>query len=188
MGLSSLLIQRWPIRPFSHFVHVTGSKSVQKCLWVGPSAPSLNMRVSSAFSQIGWCSRGASPLAPTPTPTPTPFCCPESSIVWVQPPCPLAIFTNCWQHSNFYTLFKGSLCVLIAEGNISGISNHGNESSPLRRGASCTSVWVVASPWSANEPLLICYGEDLPTFSRVCLGLVEGSSSKITLDKINLIC
>lgn len=54
--------------------------------------------------------------------------CPESSIVHVQPLCLLAIFTNCLQCSNFYTLLKGSLCVLIAEGNISGISNHGNES------------------------------------------------------------
>lgn len=71
-----------------------------------------------AVSKICWCDSGASPL----------FLCPESSIVYVQPLCLLVIFTNCLQCSNFYTLFEGSLCVLIAEGNISGISNHGNES------------------------------------------------------------
>lgn len=186
MGLSSLIIQRWPIRPFSHFVHVTGSKLYRNACGWGLLLPLWTWESHLLSARLADAAV-VHPPSPQP-PTPTPFCCPESSIVWVQPPCPLAIFTNCWQRSNFYTLFKGSLCVLIAEGNISGISNHGNESSPLRRGASCTGVWVVASPWSANEPLLICYGEDLPTFSRVCLGLVEGSPSKITLDKINPIC
>lgn len=34
---------------------------------------------------------------------------------------------NCLKHSNFYTVVKGSLFTMIAEGNISSMGNHGNE-------------------------------------------------------------
>lgn len=41
--------------------------------------------------------------------------------------------------------------MLIAEGNISGLGNHGNESSPPRMGASCASLSIVAPQPSAKE-------------------------------------
>lgn len=107
-------------RHFTNSAHVTEQTCAETFAGTWPSAFSSPWtRTSlSRHQHAVRVSSGASPLS----------LCSESSIVYVQLPCLLAISPNCLQCSNFYTLFKGSLCVLIAEGNISGISNHGNES------------------------------------------------------------
>lgn len=112
--------------------------------------------------------------------------CPESSIVHVQPLCLLAIFTNCLQCSNFYTLLKGSLCVLIAEGNISGISNHGNESFSSPNGSQLQQRLGSSTPHPGvllMSDFSVCSKEDTSASSRVCLCFVKGCSWRTALGR-----
>jgi hypothetical protein len=72
--------------------------------------------------------------------------------------------------------------MLIAEGNISGTRNHGNESSPFGRSASCTSVWLVA-PWRLLVRVFSLATEDISTSSHLCSRFIKGFSLRTAFEK-----